>query len=109
MPTESWREVERHDLDKIALMALRVQPQRRCRSVEQLAEDLRRSQAGLALAVRRSGLGYRARAFLGRNKIPAAVALAVAVTGLVVGPAVLGARRRRRAGSEARREICETR
>ncbi len=87
------------DLDRIALMALRVRPQERYRSVEQLAEDLRRSQAGLTIAARADSLGGRARSFLGRNKIQAAVALTVA--GLVAGHAVLDGRRRRRARSEA--------
>jgi serine/threonine protein kinase len=96
----------RGDLDKIALMALQVQPQRRYSSVEQLAEDLRRSQVGLTVVAREDGLGDRVRTFLGRNRIPAIAALTVAATGLVVGhgiPSMIQSYRRRRLHRRVRR------
>ncbi len=57
------------DLDKIILMALRVEPQRRYQSVEQLSEDLRRHLTGLPVLARKDTLAYRTGKFLGRNRL----------------------------------------
>ena len=56
------------DLDTIVLMALRKEPRRRYHSVEQLAEDLRRYQAGEPILAQRDRLSYRARKFAGRHR-----------------------------------------
>ncbi len=52
------------DLDKIRLMALRKEPQRRYASVAQFAEDLRRYLAGEPVVAHRGTLRYRAAKFL---------------------------------------------
>jgi len=75
-----------HDLDAIALKALRKEPESRYASVEQLAEDVRRHLAGLPVAARGGELGYRARKFIGRHRLGAAAAAFVllAITAGVV-------------------------
>ncbi len=74
------------DLDTILMAALRKEPQRRYASVDQFAEDIRRSLAGLPVRAHKDSLGYRARKFLRRNRMPLAAAAALAV--LLVGLAV---------------------
>jgi non-specific serine/threonine protein kinase/serine/threonine-protein kinase len=66
------------DLDNIVLKALKREPERRYKSVEELAEDLRRYQAGLPIKARPDTYFYRARKFVGRNR------WAIAAAGLVV-------------------------
>jgi eukaryotic-like serine/threonine-protein kinase len=56
------------DLDNIVLMALRKDPQRRYRSVEQLSEDVGRHLANLPVRARPDSRGYRAAKFVQRNK-----------------------------------------
>jgi len=76
----------RGDLDNIALMALRKEPQRRYPSAEALAEDLRRHQDGHPVVAAPDTLRYRARKFLARNRVAVAAAVVVAVV-LVVASA----------------------
>lgn len=73
------------DLDRIVLMALRKEPERRYPTVGHLAEDLRRHLAGRPVSARRATAGYRLGKFVSRNRTAVAVsALAlVVVTGLV--------------------------
>jgi WD40 repeat protein/serine/threonine protein kinase len=72
------------EVDKIVLMALKKEPDRRFASVEQFAEDIRRHLQGLPLryAVRDSFV-YRARKFARRNRV--LVAAAALVVLLLVG------------------------
>ncbi len=79
----------RGDLDTIVLTALQAEPQRRYGSVEQLSEDLRRSQAGLAISAREDSFWYLASTFLRRNKLPAAMALAAALLVVAFGVVAL--------------------
>lgn len=74
------------DLDNIALMALRKEPQRRYASVEQLAEDIRRHLQGLPVTAVKGSLRYRARKFARRNRVVLAASAVVALT-LVAGMA----------------------
>jgi serine/threonine protein kinase len=74
----------RGDLDNIALMALRKEPQRRYASVEQFAEDIRRYLAKLPVAARKDTPQYRAAKFVTRHKAGVAAAAAIALT-LVAG------------------------
>ena len=67
------------DLAKIALMALRKEPERRYASVEQMSEDLRRWLDGYPVSARPDARTYRARKFLGRNKVAVAIAAAFVV------------------------------
>ncbi len=78
------------DLDTIAGMALRREPQRRYVSAEQLAEDLRRHRVGLPVRARPATLGYRAGRFLRRNRTFASIAAAflLFVLGSAIGLAV---------------------
>lgn len=66
------------DLDNIVLMAMRKEPARRYASAAQLSEDIRRHLAGMPVIARRDTLRYRARKFVGRNKVAVAAALLIA-------------------------------
>jgi len=68
----------RGDLDNIALMALRKDPQRRYASAEQLAGDIQRHLEKLPVVARKDTARYRAAKFMTRHKI------GVAATTLVV-------------------------
>jgi serine/threonine-protein kinase len=72
------------DLDAIALMALRKEPDRRYRSVEQFADDIGRYLQGLPIVAGPDTLGYRAAKFVRRNRLATAAA-AVAALALIVG------------------------
>ena len=69
----------RGDLDNIVLMALRKEPQRRYSSVEQFAEDIRRSQLNLPIIARKDTGRYRAAKFIVRHKAGVAAVTAVAL------------------------------
>jgi len=74
----------RGDLDTIILKALQKDPARRYASVEQFAEDIRRSLQGLPVHARPDTLFYRAGKFTRRHRVPVAAA-ALVVTSLTVG------------------------
>jgi serine/threonine-protein kinase len=67
------------DLDSIVLKALRLAPEGRYASVEQLAADIDRFLNGFPVLARRAGLSYRATRFVGRHRL----AVAAAVLGMV--------------------------
>ena len=67
----------RGDLDRIALVALRKEPERRYASPEALAEDLERFLAGEPVRAARDGRGYRARKFVRRHRVGVAAGIAV--------------------------------
>ncbi|MBK7934269.1 MAG: serine/threonine protein kinase [Pyrinomonadaceae bacterium] len=74
------------DLDNIALMALRKEPDRRYRSVEDFAADIERQLDGRPVAARPNTLGYRSGKFLRRHKIGVAAGTLVIlsiITGIV--------------------------
>ncbi|HVF29107.1 MAG TPA: hypothetical protein VM943_12755, partial [Pyrinomonadaceae bacterium] len=87
---DNWRSAMRNpqslrgDLDRIVLMAMRKEPERRYASVEQFAEDIRRHLEGLPVRARRDTFGYRAGKFVKRHKVGVAAAGLVAVS-LVAG------------------------
>jgi len=68
----------RGDLDNIALMAMRKEPERRYSSVEQLALDIERYLAGMPVAARTDAWSYRARKFVGRHTVSVAFSIALA-------------------------------
>jgi tetratricopeptide (TPR) repeat protein len=77
----------RGDLDNIALMALRKEPERRYSSVAQFSDDIRRHLEGRPVIARRDTVGYRAAKFVRRNRVAvsaAALILVVIVAGLIV-------------------------
>jgi WD40 repeat protein len=69
----------RGDLNDIALMALRKDPQQRYRSVEQLSEDIRRHLQGRPVLVRKATFAYRASKFMQRYKTGVAAAAIILV------------------------------
>ena len=74
------------DLDAIVLKALRKEPDKRYRSVEELSTDLANYVAGLPVIARGAPLGYRAGKFARRHLggIAAAVILAACLVGGIV-------------------------
>jgi serine/threonine protein kinase len=75
------------DLDNIVLMALRKEPQRRYRSVEQFSEDIGRHLTGLPVLAQKDTLTYRSRKFVKRHRggVLAACLVAVLLIAAVVG------------------------
>ena len=75
----------RGDLDRIVLTALREEPERRYASAGHLGEEIGRFLEGRAVLAQPDTLGYRARKFVGRNRLAvfcaAALVLALAVFG----------------------------
>ena len=74
----------RGDLDKIVLMALRQEPERRYATVDRLAEDIRRHLGHLPVAARKPTLRYRATMFVTRHKVGVA-ATALTALALIAG------------------------
>jgi serine/threonine protein kinase/tetratricopeptide (TPR) repeat protein len=77
---ERLRRRLRGDLDNIALMALRSEPERRYQSVEQLSEDVRRHLSSLPVLARKDTLAYRCAKFVRRNAAVTAAAVLVLLT-----------------------------
>lgn len=89
------------DLERIVARALHKDPQRRYRSADALAEDLRRLRAGLPVTAAADTRLYRLRRFLGRHRLGSAAA-ALALTAILAsaGLALQQAREARRAASD---------
>lgn len=98
------------ELDSIVAMALRKEPERRYRSVEELAADIRRYLTGFPVLARGDSVGYRAGRFIRRNRVlvgSAALALAGLVVGL--GVAVYQAKVARESAVRAERRFAQLR
>ena len=65
----SWKRRLRGDLDRITLMALRKEPDRRYASAGQFGEDVDRCLKGLPVRAERDSVAYRARKFVRRNRV----------------------------------------
>jgi serine/threonine protein kinase/Tfp pilus assembly protein PilF len=74
----------RGDIDNIVLMALRKDPARRYKSVEQFSADIERHLKGLPVIARKDTFKYRAGKFVGRNRLAVAAA-AVTLLSLMGG------------------------
>ncbi len=72
----------RGDLDRIVLNALREEPERRYASAGQLGEEIERFLAGRVVLAQPDTVGYRARKFVGRNRL-AVTAVAVFISCIV--------------------------
>ena len=72
------------DLDRIVLMALRKEPERRYASAQDLAEDLERHLAGRPVQAREESIAYVSGKFVKRNRIAVTAAL-LALAALVSG------------------------
>jgi serine/threonine-protein kinase len=68
------------DLDRVVLMAMRKEPERRYPSVAALADDVRAWLAGRPVAAHADTLRYRARKLVGRHPVAAAAAALFAAT-----------------------------
>jgi tetratricopeptide (TPR) repeat protein len=102
----------RGDLDNIALMALRREPERRYATADQLAEDIRRHLQHRPVLARKATLRYRASRFIRRHTAGVAAFLVVA---LAVGVGIAMVTREahiaelQRASAEAQRVLAERR
>jgi tetratricopeptide (TPR) repeat protein len=114
-PSEAAREKRRAasaelkgDLDNILLMSLRKEPERRYRSVEAFAADLRRYLDRLPVAARPATLGYRFGKFVRRHRAAVAGATLL-VVGLAAafGVTLWQARRADRARSVAEAALAQ--
>ena len=85
----------RGDLDRIVLMAVRKEPQRRYASAEHLSEDLRRHLEGKVVLARKSTWTYRLSKFALRHKPGVAATVVAAV--LLVASAAMTIQQKRRA------------
>jgi serine/threonine-protein kinase len=74
----------RGDVDRIVLMALRKEPERRYASAKDLADDIERHFDGQPVQARGDSFAYRAATFVRRNRIAVGSATAIGVA-LVVG------------------------
>lgn len=96
------------DLDMIALMALRKEPERRYASAERFLEDIKRHLAGLPVKARPDTFFYRATKFVQRHRLGATAAFLLAVSvaaGMTatIWQAQIAARERDQARHEARK------
>ena len=89
------RKCLRGDLDNIALMALRKEPERRYASANALSQDIRRYLEGLPVHARKDTFGYRATKFVKRNR--AGVVVASVAAAAVVGAFCLTLAEKRKA------------
>ena len=72
------------DLDTVILKAMKPAPEDRYATADAFARDLRRWQAGEPVEARPDSRWYRARRFIGRNRLPVGAA-AMAAGGLTIG------------------------
>jgi eukaryotic-like serine/threonine-protein kinase len=91
---ERLRKLLSGDLDRMVLMALRKEPDRRYASVDVFKEDIRRYLDGMPVSAQADTFGYRASKFIRRHKFGVAasvglVLLLVAVTFMAVRFAVI--------------------
>jgi len=77
LPVDRLRRRLQGDLDNIVLKALRKEPARRYRSVEQLSLDVERYLDGLPVEARSSTMGYRLGKFVGRHRVAVLAGLGV--------------------------------
>lgn len=83
--TDGLRRKLRGDLDTICLQALHPEPQRRYRSADALADDLKRVLQQLPVQARPDTLAYRTGKFLLRNRWSASFAAALFVVAIGFG------------------------
>jgi len=83
----------RGDLDRILLVALDPDPNRRYASVDKFADDVRRHLDGHPVSARGASLGYRTAKFVRRNKLFVAAAAVTVIVAIVAFVAVLQQKR----------------
>jgi serine/threonine-protein kinase len=77
MEPSSLRRRLRGDLDRIVLMALRKEPERRYASVKDMADDIERHFSGHPVIARADSVAYRTQRFVQRNRLAVASGVAV--------------------------------
>ncbi len=82
-PSSRRREL-RGDLDNILLMALRKEPERRYRSVEEFSSDIQRFLEHMPVVARKDSYRYRASKYLRRHRV------GIAAAGLVAASLLIG-------------------
>ncbi|OZC01747.1 serine/threonine-protein kinase [Rubricoccus marinus] len=95
----------RGDLDRVVMMALRKEPERRYSSVEAFARDLRRHLEGRVVEARPDTVGYRLATFVRRNRV--SVAAGAVALAAVLGGAGLTLWQAREARSESARATAQ--
>ncbi|MBC7926449.1 MAG: protein kinase [Bryobacteraceae bacterium] len=103
--TERLRSQLRGDLDAIALMALRKEPNRRYASVQHMAEDIQKHLQGLPVRAHGDSVSYRTGKFIRRHaaSVVAATAIVIAlVTSSIVSWSFYREANRERRRAEAR-------
>jgi serine/threonine-protein kinase len=92
----------RGDVDNIVLKALRADPETRYRSVEKMADDVRRHLAGLPITARPLTFSYRASKFLTRHRFGVAAAALILIASVAgIGATLWQARRAKLEQSKA--------
>jgi non-specific serine/threonine protein kinase/serine/threonine-protein kinase len=89
------------DLDNIIMMALRKEPERRYKSVDQFAEDVGRFLKNLPVVAREDTFGYRTSKFVQRNAVGVIAGSLVAAA--TVAAAVISRKQAQRADRERER------
>lgn len=90
----------RGDLDNIVLMAIRKEPGRRYKSIEQFSEDIERHLKGLPVIARKDTFAYRTSKLAQRHKAAAAAAVLVALA--IIAGLIATTWQARRASEQAR-------
>ncbi len=90
----------RGDLDRIVMTALRDEPERRYASAGQLAEEIERFLDGRAVLAQPDTLRYRARKFVGRNRL--VVAAAAVLASCITAFGIIAALQARALGEQTR-------
>jgi serine/threonine-protein kinase len=92
--SQPWGRRLQGDLDRIAQMALRKEPDRRYGSAAAMAEDLQRWLAGLPVRAQVDTFEYRSRKFLARNRtrVIAGAAVAMLLAGFAITSTIQAAR-----------------
>jgi tetratricopeptide (TPR) repeat protein len=99
------------DLERVVLMALRKEPERRYATVDQLAQDLDRYRQGRPVMARPNAAAYRVRKFVLRHRaaVAAAAVIVLALLGGVVASTSMYVRAERaRAGALATSRFIES-
>lgn len=97
----------RGDLDTIVQKALRKEPERRYRSVEALAADLKRYRREAPIEARTATLGYRTRKFMRRNAVGMGVAGAFLALIALAGALLVQQRNRAQREAQTAEQVTE--
>jgi len=100
-----WAHKLAGDLDRITMKAMAKEPERRYASAEAMADDLERWLGGRPILARGDDAWYRARKFVGRNRVVVGAAAIVVLA--LVAAATISLRQARHASEQAGRAEAE--